>query len=141
LPLCRGRLRGDRPAARGGRRRGPNLRLRARQGDQRQGRSGGMRAPDVATRALLEVKGLRKHFPITEGVIAHRLIGEGKAVDGIDFTLRRGETLGRVGEGGCGKTPPGRCILLLERPTAGEIIYDGRDLASLPPKELRALRR
>jgi oligopeptide transport system ATP-binding protein len=100
-----------------------------------------MRAPDVATRALLEVKGLRKHFPITEGVIAHRLIGEVKAVDGIDFTLRRGETLGLVGESGCGKTTTGRCILLLERPTAGEIIYDGRDLASLPPKELRALRR
>ena len=99
-----------------------------------------MRAP-VAPGALLEVKGLRKHFPVTEGVIAHRMIGEVKAVDGIDFTLRRGETLGLVGESGCGKTTTGRCILLLERPTAGEIIYDGRDLASLPPKELRALRR
>jgi oligopeptide transport system ATP-binding protein len=100
-----------------------------------------MRAPDVPTRALLEVKGLRKHFPVTEGVIARRLVGEVKAVDGIDFTLRRGETLGLVGESGCGKTTTGRCILLLERPTAGEIIYDGVDLASLPPKELRALRR
>ncbi|MBV8826440.1 MAG: ABC transporter ATP-binding protein, partial [Hyphomicrobiales bacterium] len=100
-----------------------------------------MRAPDVPTRALLEVKGLRKHFPVTEGVIARRLIGEVKAVDGVDFTMRRGETLGLVGESGCGKTTTGRCILLLERPTAGAIIYDGVDLASLPPKELRALRR
>jgi oligopeptide transport system ATP-binding protein len=100
-----------------------------------------MRAPDVATRALLEVKGLRKHFPVTEGMIARRIIGEVKAVDGIDFTLRRGETLGLVGESGCGKTTTGRCILLLERPTAGEIIYDGVDLASLPHKEMQALRR
>jgi oligopeptide transport system ATP-binding protein len=99
-----------------------------------------MRAP-VAPAALLEVKGLRKHFPVTEGVIAHRTIGEVKAVDGIDFTLRRGETLGLVGESGCGKTTTGRCILLLERPTAGEIIYDGVDLASLPHKEMQALRR
>ena len=99
-----------------------------------------MRAP-AAPAALLEVKGLRKHFPVTEGVIVHRTIGEVKAVDGIDFTLRRGETLGLVGESGCGKTTTGRCILLLERPTAGEIIYDGVDLASLPHKELQALRR
>ena len=99
-----------------------------------------MRAPD-ASAALLEVKGLRKHFPVTEGVIVHRAIGEVKAVDGIDFTLRRGETLGLVGESGCGKTTTGRCILLLERPTAGEIIYDGVDLASLPHKQLQALRR
>src|SRR6201984_583601 len=99
-----------------------------------------MRAP-VAPEALLEVKGLRKHFPVTEGVIVHRTIGEVKAVDGIDFTLRRGETLGLVGESGCGKTTTGRCILLLERPTAGEIIYDGVDLAGLKHKALRALRR
>jgi oligopeptide transport system ATP-binding protein len=99
-----------------------------------------MRAP-VASAALLEVKGLRKHFPVTEGMVVHRTIGEVKAVDGIDFTLRRGETLGLVGESGCGKTTTGRCILLLERPTAGEIIYDGVDLASLPHKELQALRR
>src|ERR1700720_1345877 len=99
-----------------------------------------MRAP-AAPGALLEVKGLRKHFPVTEGVIAHRMIGEVKAVDGIDFTLRRGETLGLVGESGCGKTTTGRCILLRERPPAGEIIYDGVDLASLPHKEMQALRR
>src|ERR1700756_4758409 len=100
-----------------------------------------MRAPDVAAPALLEVRGLRKHFPVTEGILAQRAIGEVKAVDGIDFTLRRGETLGLVGESGGGKTTTGRCILLLERPTAGEIIYDGVDLANLAPKEMRALRR
>src|ERR1700730_2492584 len=99
-----------------------------------------MRAP-AAPAALLEVKGLRKHFPITEGVIVHRMIGEVKAVDGIDFTLRRGETLGLVGESGCAKTTTGRCILLLERPTGGEILYDGIDLAKLKHKELLALRR
>jgi oligopeptide transport system ATP-binding protein len=99
-----------------------------------------MRAPAEAP-ALLEVKGLRKHFPVTEGILARRAVGEVKAVDGIDFTLRRGETLGLVGESGCGKTTTGRCILLLERPTAGEIIYDGVDLATLKQKELRALRR
>src|ERR1700732_460443 len=99
-----------------------------------------MRAP-AAPGALLEVKGLRKHFPVTEGAIAHRMIGEVKAVDGIDFTLRRGETLGLVGESGCGKTTTGRCILLLERPTAGEIIYAGLDLTKLTHKELLALRR
>src|SRR6201987_4062586 len=100
-----------------------------------------MRAPDVAAPALLEVRGLRKHFPVTEGVLARRIIGEVKAIDGIDFTLRRGETLGLVGESGCGKTTTGRCILLLERPTAGEILYDGVDLTKLKHKQLRALRR
>jgi oligopeptide transport system ATP-binding protein len=100
-----------------------------------------MRAPASVAPALLEVKGLRKHFPVTEGILARRTVGEVKAVDGIDFTLRRGETLGLVGESGCGKTTTGRCILLLERPTAGEIIYDGVDLATLKHKELLAMRR
>jgi oligopeptide transport system ATP-binding protein len=100
-----------------------------------------MRAPASAAAALLEVKGLRKHFPVTEGILARRTVGEVKAVDGIDFSLRRGETLGLVGESGCGKTTTGRCILLLERPTAGEILYDGVDLATLKHKELLAMRR
>jgi oligopeptide transport system ATP-binding protein len=90
---------------------------------------------------LLQVKGLRMHFPITEGLIARRLVGEVKAIDGIDFNVRRGETLGLVGESGCGKTTTGRCILRLERPTAGEILYDGVDIAKLERKELQALRR
>ena len=98
-----------------------------------------MMAPEPST--LLEVRGLRKVFPVTEGILARRLVGEVKAVDGVDFTLRRGETLGLVGESGCGKTTTGRCILLLERPTAGEIVYDGVDLAKLTHKQLLALRR
>jgi oligopeptide transport system ATP-binding protein len=100
-----------------------------------------MRAPTTDAATLLEVKGLRMHFPVTEGILARRMIGEVKAVDGVDFTLRRGETLGLVGESGCGKTTTGRCILRLERPTAGEIVYDGVDLAKLKHKELLAMRR
>ena len=92
-------------------------------------------------RPLLEVKGLRMHFPITEGLVTRKVVGEVKAVDGIDFTVRRGETLGLVGESGCGKTTTGRCILRLERPTAGEILYDGVDIAGMERKELLALRR
>jgi oligopeptide transport system ATP-binding protein len=90
---------------------------------------------------LLEVRGLRMYFPVTEGFITHRRVGEVKAVDGVDFTVRRGETLGLVGESGCGKTTTGRCILRLEKPTAGEILYDGRDIAKLDSKALLALRR
>jgi len=93
------------------------------------------------SKPLLEVRGLQMHFPVTEGIVINRKVGEVKAVDGIDFTVRRGETLGLVGESGCGKTTTGRCILLLERPTAGEIIYDGVDLATLKHKELLAMRR
>ena len=90
---------------------------------------------------LLDVRGLRMHFPVTEGIVARRKIGEVKAVDGIDFTMQRGETLGLVGESGCGKTTTGRCILRLERPTEGAIIYDGTDIATLAQKDLRPLRR
>ena len=86
------------------------------------------------TTPLLEVKGLRMHFPITEGIVTRRLVGEVKAVDGVDFAVQRGETLGLVGESGCGKTTTGRCILRLEKPTAGSIVYDGVDIASLSQK-------
>jgi oligopeptide transport system ATP-binding protein len=90
---------------------------------------------------LLEVRGLHMHFPITEGLISRRRIGEVKAVDGVDFSIRRGETLGLVGESGCGKTTTGRCILRLETPTAGEIRYDGLDIAKLRRRDLLGLRR
>src|SRR4249919_2627924 len=101
-------------------------------------RSRGMSA---VGRPLLEVKGLRMHFPITEGLITRKLVGEVKAVDGIDFTVRRGETLGLVGESGCGKTTTGRCILRLERPTGGQILYEGQDISGLSANELVGLRR
>ena len=76
------------------------------------------------------------HFPISEGVVISRRIGEVKAVDGVDFAINRGETLGLVGESGCGKTTTGRCILRLERPTAGQILFDGRDISRMARQEL-----
>ncbi len=100
-----------------------------------------MSAPLVEAPPLLEVKGLRMHFAVTEGIVTRRVVGEVKAVDGIDFSIRRGETLGLVGESGCGKTTTGRCILRLERPTAGAILYDGVDVAKLSRTEMVALRR
>jgi len=100
-----------------------------------------MTAVESNAQPLLEVRGLRMHFPVTEGIVRRRTVGEVKAVDGVDFTIRRGETLGLVGESGCGKTTTGRCILRLERPTSGEILYDGVDLAGLGRKELVAMRR
>jgi oligopeptide transport system ATP-binding protein len=100
-------------------------------------------AAETASEAvpLVEVRGLKMHFPITEGIIATRKIGEVKAVDGVNLTIRRGETLGLVGESGCGKTTMGRCILRLETPTEGAILYDGVDIANLSRKSLVALRR
>ncbi|MGZ5825175.1 MAG: ABC transporter ATP-binding protein [Croceibacterium sp.] len=95
----------------------------------------------VAAAPLLEVRGLAMHFPVSEGIVLSRKIGDVKAVDGIDFTINRGETLGLVGESGCGKTTTGRCILRLERPTAGEILFDGRDVNRMQRSELVALRR
>ena len=95
----------------------------------------------AAAQPLLQVRGLRMHFPVTEGMIARRHIGDVKAVDGVDLSIGRGETLGLVGESGCGKTTMGRCILRLEKPTAGEILYDGVDIAKLDRRELVALRR
>ena len=100
-----------------------------------------MRAVAGEARPLLEVKGLRMHFPITEGLLRRRQIGEVKAVDGIDFSIARGDTLGLVGESGCGKTTTGRCILRLEKPTAGEIVYDGVDVAKVGRRDMLALRR
>ncbi|MCH8834338.1 MAG: ABC transporter ATP-binding protein [Proteobacteria bacterium] len=81
------------------------------------------------------------HFPITEGVLIQRAVAHVKAVDGVSFDIRRGETLGLVGESGCGKTTTGRCILRLERPTAGEIYFDGVNVANLGKRELVALRQ
>jgi len=91
--------------------------------------------------ALLELRGLQKYFPISEGVLVRRHLGEVKAVDGVDLTIEKGETVGLVGESGCGKTTMGRCILRLEHPTGGEIRYNGVDIATLDRKELLSLRR
>ena len=99
------------------------------------------RAPASAAKPLLEVRGLQMHFPISEGMLVRRQIGDVKAVDGVDLTIGRGETLGLVGESGCGKTTMGRCILRLEKPTAGQIIYNGVDIAKLGRRDLVALRQ
>lgn len=90
---------------------------------------------------LLEVKDLKMHFPITRGVIFQHRVGEVKAVDGISFHINRGETLGLVGESGCGKTTTGRCVLRLYNPTAGEVIFEGTDICKLSNRQLRPLRR
>ena len=89
---------------------------------------------------LLEVRNLKMHFPVTEGVMFRKVVATVKAVDDVSFSLRPGETLGLVGESGCGKTTTGRCILQLEKPTAGEIIFEGEDLSKLDRKGLVAKR-
>jgi len=89
---------------------------------------------------LLEVRSLVKHFPIGGGMLAKPL-GVVRAIDGVSFTIRKGETLGLVGESGCGKTTTGRCILQLERPTSGSIVFEGIDMVTLDAAALRAVRR
>jgi len=79
---------------------------------------------------LIEVKNLKMYFPVTSGILVQRTVGYIKAVDDVSFFVRRGETLGLVGESGCGKTTTGRCILQLYRPTAGTIRFDDKDLCS-----------
>lgn len=94
-----------------------------------------------AVETLLSVKNLQMHFPITKGIIFQSQVGAIKAVDGINFTLFKGETLGLVGESGCGKSTTGRAILQLYRPTAGEVIFEGIDLTKIKGEELRKTRR
>ncbi len=96
---------------------------------------------DTQDQMLLEVKGLKKYFPITQGIIIQRVKAHVKAVDGLDFFVRKGETLGLVGESGCGKSTTGRTILQLYRPTAGEVYFKGNDLVKLKGEELRKMRR
>ncbi len=90
---------------------------------------------------LVEVRDLKKYFPVIEGVVISRTVAEVKAVDGISFDIYKGETLGLVGESGCGKTTTGRCLLRLERPTSGRIVYDGVDMATLDRRALNTLRQ
>ena len=95
----------------------------------------------VGNEPILEVKGLKMYFPISEGVVFTRKVAEVKAVDGISFHIRKGETFGLVGESGCGKTTTGRCILQLEQATEGQIFFDGVNIAELDRRELSALRQ
>ncbi len=90
---------------------------------------------------LLEVKDLKLHFPIEEGMLFRRSVGFIRAVDGVNFEIRRGETLGLVGESGCGKSTTARAIAQLHRPTSGEVVLNGVDLAQLSDHELLEHRR
>jgi oligopeptide transport system ATP-binding protein len=90
---------------------------------------------------LIEVKNLKMYFPVTSGIIFQRKIADVKAVDDISFFIRRGETLGLVGESGCGKSTTGRAMLQLYRPTAGQVLFDGLDLCKVKGNQLRLFRR
>jgi oligopeptide transport system ATP-binding protein len=90
---------------------------------------------------LVQVEGLKKHFPITRGILIQRQVGAVKAVDGVTFDIYRGETLGLVGESGCGKTTTGRTLIQLYRPTAGRVFFEGTDLTTLKGEAMRRVRR
>jgi oligopeptide transport system ATP-binding protein len=93
----------------------------------------------ASTNAILQVTDLTKHFPIRKGVLK-RPVGHVHAVNGVSFTIRPGESLGLVGESGCGKTTLGKCVIYLQRPTAGRVVFKGTDLGGIPEQELRRLR-
>ncbi|MEV6052389.1 dipeptide ABC transporter ATP-binding protein [Streptomyces sp. NPDC052107] len=95
----------------------------------------------ASTEPILEVTGLVKHYPLTRGILFKRQIGAVKAVDGVDFTLGKGETLGIVGESGCGKSTIAKMLCNLERPTAGSIRFKGEEITTLSGKALKAVRR
>lgn len=96
---------------------------------------------NISTQHLLEVHNLKMHFPITRGIVFQREVGAIKAVDGLNFNMTPGETLGLVGESGCGKSTTGRAILQLYRPTEGQVIFEGKDLTQTKGEELRRMRR
>jgi oligopeptide transport system ATP-binding protein len=94
-----------------------------------------------ATDDLLRVEDVKVWFPIREGIIIERHVGDVRAVDGVSFAVRRGETLGLVGESGCGKSTTGRAIVRLYQPTEGRIIFDGTDITTMSGRPLRSIRR
>jgi len=97
--------------------------------------------PQTQDGYLLEVRNLKQYFPVTVGIVVQKKIADIKAVDGVSFYIRPGETLGLVGESGCGKTTTGRSILQLNVPTEGQVFFKGIDLTKLKPNQMRPLRR
>jgi peptide/nickel transport system ATP-binding protein/oligopeptide transport system ATP-binding protein len=97
--------------------------------------------PAAPTEPLIEARNLVKHFPITRGIIIQKQVGAVQAVDGVSFAVRRGETLGIVGESGCGKSTTARLVTRLLDPTSGEVHFEGRDVTRLRGRDLKALRR
>ena len=90
---------------------------------------------------LLVVEDLEKHFPITRGIVFQREIGRVRAVDGVSFTVNKGETLGVVGESGCGKSTMARCVMRLLDPTGGRVVFEGEDITRLRRGALMDVRR
>jgi oligopeptide transport system ATP-binding protein len=90
---------------------------------------------------IVKLDDVRMHFPVTSGIIFQRKVGEVKAVDGVSFEIKRGETLGLVGESGCGKTTLGRCVLMLYKPTAGLVQFEGHELTLMRAGAIRRMRR
>jgi len=95
----------------------------------------------IKSENLVEVDGLKMYFPVTAGMLFKKHVADIKALDGVSLEIKRGETLGLVGESGCGKTTTGRCILQLYKPTAGSVKFDGVELTTMNTKALRAARR
>src|SRR4051812_17619748 len=94
-----------------------------------------------AREGLIDVHNLKMYFPVTAGVMVQHKVADVKAVDDVSFFVRKGETLGLVGESGCGKSTTGRAVLQLYKPTAGSVNFDGTELTTLKAKELRSFRR
>src|SRR6266571_3190160 len=95
----------------------------------------------VGSKTLVDVRDLKMHFPLTRGIIFQRVVGHVRAVDGVSFSIEKGQTLGLVGESGSGKTTIGRTIIRLYKPTAGQIIFEGKDLAPMHGESLREVRQ
>ena len=98
-------------------------------------------APSPDGDVLIEVRDLKMYFPVSSGILFQRTVAYIKAVDGVSFSVKRGETLGLVGESGCGKTTTGRCILQLYKPSEGQIFFEGTELTGLSTRQMRAMRR
>ncbi len=103
-------------------------------------------APSIPTTGpgddtIVRISDVRMHFPVTAGILFQRKVADIKAVDGVEFAIKRGETLGLVGESGCGKTTLGRVILRLYKPTSGEVLFEGNDLTVMKSGDIRRMRR